>query len=438
MSKPVASYLARFPQNKITIADMVPQAARAIADAHPQCATAVHLDAARDPSQLDKLVSEHDLVISMLPYTLHAAIAKLCIKHRRNMVTASYINPQLKELHEDAVRAGVTILNECGLDPGIDHCSALKVIDEVKAEGGKIESFESWCGGLPAPEDSANPLGYKFSWSPRGVLLAARNSARFLRDGEVVETPADKLFATAAPMSIYPGFSFEGYPNRDSLAYKQVYNLPDVRNMIRGTLRFTGYCHGVDTLKRAGLLSIDAHPALAPGAPPMSWPAFLRLVCPQFVQETPERLCVLAAGLSEGTPEADKCVSLWRWLGLLDEKNLVPQKGTPLDAVCAEMEKRMQYGKGERDLVVLHHIFGVRTKDGRRQQRTSTLVAYGDPKGFTAMAKTVGTPAGIAAHLITSGGITRRGVIAPFTPDIYLPMLRHLEEEGIKMDEKTL
>jgi saccharopine dehydrogenase (NADP+, L-glutamate forming) len=204
---------------------------------------------------LDAEVAKNDVVVSLIPYTFHAIVIKSAIRQKKHVVTTSYVSPAMMELNAAAKDAGITVMNEIGLDPGIDHLYAVKTIDEVHKAGGKITNFLSYCCGLPAPEDSDNPLGYKFSWSPRGVLLAAGNSAKYWKDGKVEEIPGKDLMKSAKPYFIYPGFAFVAYPNRDSTQYKERYNIPEAQTIIRGTLRYQGWPEFVQTLVDMGLLS---------------------------------------------------------------------------------------------------------------------------------------------------------------------------------------
>ena len=207
-----------------------------------------------DEKALEKLISEADLSISLLPYIYHPLVAKLCIKHKKLMVTASYVKDEMKALDEEAKRAGVILLNEIGVDPGIDHMSAMQVINRIRANGGKLVSFSSYCGGLPAPDANDNPYGYKFSWSPRGVILAGKNPARYLKDGEIVDIPGEDLFSHHWPVKIAGFGELEGYPNRDSLPYIETYGVKGVKNMFRGTLRYPGWCETMKKIAELGLL----------------------------------------------------------------------------------------------------------------------------------------------------------------------------------------
>lgn len=207
-----------------------------------QHSTPISLDV-NDDAALDAEVAKHDLVISLIPYTFHATVIKSAIRQKKHVVTTSYVSPAMMELDQAAKDAGITVMNEIGLDPGIDHLYAIKTIEEVHAAGGKIKTFLSYCGGLPAPESSDNPLGYKFSWSSRGVLLALRNAASFYKDGKVTNVAGPELMATAKPYFIYPGFAFVAYPNRDSTPYKERYQIPEADNIVRG-VSLHSHCGG--------------------------------------------------------------------------------------------------------------------------------------------------------------------------------------------------
>lgn len=226
-----------------------------------------------DASALETEVGKNDLVVSLIPYTHHAAVIKAAIDQKKHVVTTSYVSPAMKELDAAAKEAGITVMNEIGLDPGIDHLYAVKTIDEVHKAGGRITKFWSYCGGLPAPEASDNPFGYKFSWSSRGVLLALRNNAKFYEDGKIVEVPGSELMASAKPYFIYPGYAFVAYANRDSSEYRARYTIPEADTIIRGTLRYQGFPEFVRTLTDMGFLSDEEVPYLKAKAdqPKLTW-----------------------------------------------------------------------------------------------------------------------------------------------------------------------
>ncbi|KAJ3340537.1 DNA topoisomerase 2 [Gonapodya sp. JEL0774] len=432
---PCAEYLLRSPDNTVTIASRKIEHAKKLAGSHAR-AVPIALDV-NSVSALESEIAKHDLVISLIPYTYHATVIKAAIKHKKHVVTTSYVSPAMEELHEAAVAAGITVFNEIGVDPGVDHLYALKTIDEVHAAGGKILGFTSWCGGLPAPEDSNNPLGYKFSWSSRGVLLALRNSAKFLQGGEVVEIQGEDLMLSAKPIFTgYPGFAFEGYANRDSTPYAKRYGIPEAKTVIRGTLRYSGFPRFVKALVDCGLLQDDKREYLSATSQPLAWRDFMArlLGCPnddESLEKALSRKCKL-----EGA-EQERVLHGFKWLGLFSDTP-VKLQGNPLDTLCAVLEEKMEYGDGERDLVFLQHRFDCELKDGGKETRYSTGVWFGKPNGTTAMALTVGLPCGVATQMILDGKISKKGVLAPMTKDLWEPLLLTLKKEGIEMVETVL
>lgn len=237
--------------------------------------TPISLDVTK-PEALDAEVAKVDVVISLIPYIFHATVIKSAIRNKKNVVTTSYVSPAMMELDKEAKEAGITVMNEIGLDPGVDHLYAVKTIDEVHRAGGKVISFLSYCGGLPAPEASDNPLGYKFSWSSRGMLLALRNAAKFWKDGKVVDVPGPELMGTARPYYIYPGYSFVAYPNRDSTPYRERYEMPEAQTIIRGTLRYQGFPEFIRVLVDIGFLIEEEKDFLKPSDTPLTWKAALQ------------------------------------------------------------------------------------------------------------------------------------------------------------------
>ncbi|RMZ83746.1 hypothetical protein DV738_g937, partial [Chaetothyriales sp. CBS 135597] len=312
---------------------------------------AISLDVT-DDAALDAEVARSDLVISLIPYTFHATVIKSAIRKKKNVVTTSYVSDAMKELEPQAQEAGITVLNEIGLDPGIDHLWAVKTIHEVHEAGGKINSFLSYCGGLPAPEDSDNPLGYKFSWSSRGVLLALRNAAKFYQDGAVKEIPGPELMAAAKPYFIYPGYAFVAYPNRDSTPYKERYSIPEAQTIIRGTLRYQGFPEFVKVLVDIGFLSDEKRDFLDKEIP---WSeATQKIIGANSTSESDLFWAVSSKTKFNDTAEKARILSGLKWLGIFSDKKISP-RGNPLDTLCATLEEKMQYEAGERDLVLLQH-----------------------------------------------------------------------------------
>lgn len=427
VARPLVQYLLDQPEFHVTVASRTVEKARALIGDRPN-GEALAFDIEREPERLDALVAGADLAVSMLPYIHHLQVAQACLRHRRHLVTTSYVKDEMRALDGAAREAGVLFLNEIGLDPGIDHMSAMRVIDRVHAGGGQVVSFRSYCGGLPAPEANTNPFGYKFSWSPRGVLLAGRNDARYLEDGQMVEVPNVRLFATRHPVPVEGVGVLEAYPNRDSLPYIQLYGIPEARTMYRGTLRYPGWCETWQKFVELGLLDLTEREDLAG----MTYRQLLaqRIGRPQTTDL--RRDLAVHLNLPEDSPVLDR----FEWLGLLSDDPLPPQR-TVLDVLAVRMQEKLQYAPGERDMVVLLHDFVAEYPD-RRERIRSWLVDFGIPHGDTAMARTVGLPAAIATRLILQGVIRLTGVHIPVLPEIYRPVLAELEERGVRVEERVM
>ncbi len=384
-----------------------------------------------DEKELSSLIAAHDLTISLVPYTFHPVVARHCLEQEKNLITASYVSPEMQALHEDAEAKGLIFLNEIGLDPGIDHMSAMRIIDDVHERGGKVRHFRSFCGGLPAPEANDNPFGYKFSWAPRGVLMASRNGARYWRDNHIVEVAPERLFRDMNILTVPGAGDFEAYPNRDSLMYRDIYQLGDeIRSLYRGTLRYVGWC---DTLYNFGMLGmLDTEPRDSKG---MSCAGYMRdlLGCARD-----EDLRVAAAARMGIPPD---CLPPWNlhWLGLFSRRPVGADRISPLDFLGEIMEEKLAYRPGERDMVVLYHEFKAWFEaDNHYERLTSTLVDFGVRYGDSSMSRTVSLPAAIAAKLILDGKIPQRGVLRPVYPEIYNPVLDELSEMNIECkEEKT-
>ncbi|KAF4592440.1 saccharopine dehydrogenase [Ophiocordyceps camponoti-floridani] len=399
-------------------------------------ASAVSLDVSDDKA-LDAEVAKHDLVISLIPYTFHATVIKSAIRQRKHVVTTSYVSPAMMELDKQCKDAGITVMNEIGLDPGIDHLYAVKTIEEVHKAGGKVTSFLSYCGGLPAPESSGNPLGYKFSWSPRGVLLALRNPASFYQDGKIVNVVGPDLMATAKPYHIYPGFAFVAYPNRDSTGYKERYNIPEAQTIIRGTLRYVGFPEFVKVLVDIGFLKDDEQSCCKQAIPWKEATQKIVSASSSGEKDLIDAICAKATFIDK--EQKDHILAGLRWLGLFSSEKIIP-RGNPLDTICATLEKKMQYGEDERDLVMLQHKFQVELKDGTKQTRLSTLCEYGssEPGGYSAMAKLVGVPCAVAVRQVLDGTLSERGVLAPMSSRINDPLIEELKKYGISCKEEIV
>ncbi|KAJ1735545.1 saccharopine dehydrogenase (NADP+, L-glutamate-forming) [Coemansia biformis] len=438
VAEPCLEYLLRSGNNRITVACRRVEKAQVLADKYAGVAAA-SVDV-EDAAALEEAVAAHDLVISLIPYTQHALVMRAAIKARKHVVTTSYISPAMEELDAAAKEAGIICMNEIGLDPGIDHLYALKIINEVRAEGGKITSFESFCGGLPAPEASNNPLGYKFSWSARGVLLALRNNARYWQDGKLVEIAGPDLMDSARPIFIYPAFALVGYGNRDSSHYRERYNIPHAETCVRGTLRYQGFPEFAKTLVNMGFLDDTPRDSLSATATgDLPWNRVTQQLLGHATDCPDELLRAIEGRIETQDAEARRrIIHGIKWLGITSPAIQAAKRGSYLDVLCARLEELMMYGEGERDMIVLQHKFEVENKDGSHNTRTSVTLMYGEPDGFQAMATTVGVPCGIATQLILDGKITATGVIAPMTPEIYQPIMDLLPSEGINAVEETI
>lgn len=416
------------------------------------------LDLGSENSELFGLIQKNDIVVSLLPASMHVQVANACISSKKHMVTASYTTASMKELHEKAKEANIVIINEIGLDPGIDHLSAMKVIDSVKKSGGRIKTFVSWCGGLPAPEYSNNPFGYKFSWSPKGVLLALLNSAKYRKAGKLIDIDAGKLVKTVISVDMFPGFSFEGIANRDSIQYESVYGLNQIGSngnsmmdtMFRGTLRYKGFSLLMDGFIQLGLL--DTTPKQMQSMSTCgSWADAMKILLQSdthsFEQAITTKLASSTMASDTQRPitlmpaheymsPASKVYRALQWLGAFSLYEPFDKKSsTILDAFCSLLQKKLGYGPGERDLVFLAHYFITENAQGNREYISSLLVCYGDQhiNGNSAMAKTVGLPTAITAELILTDVIKDRGVIVPTQPNIYNPLLDKLKQHGINI-----
>ncbi|PVV03287.1 hypothetical protein BB560_002241, partial [Smittium megazygosporum] len=444
VTKPLVKYLLSQKNIDISIASNNIDEAQKLASGF-QNTKVVELDVSNG-TQVDSLVSAHDIVISMLPATLHMSLANSAIKNRKNMVTASYISKDMESLNQSAQNSGITILNEMGLDPGIDHCSAMKIIDEIKGRGGKIRSFVSWCGGLPAPEDSNNSLGYKFSWSPRGVLTAGMNSAKYMLNGKTVEIDGSKLLSNSFKnVPLFKGFNFEGLANRDSLSYIDVYGLnrQELSTMFRGTLRYRGYAELMESFKTLGLL--DSSRISFKGT---NTELFELKNCEEFCKHA---LNIPSADLDVVQDKVSSALKLekthsrvrdvldaFRSFGMIRSNNILSQNAqkvispTILDGFCSILQRNMAYGLYEKDMVALYHEITAEFEPGNYELHKSSLVTYGSINtdgtvNETAMARTVGIPAAIGAKIILDGLVKTKGVIRPTLKEVYKPTLLNIE-----------
>ncbi len=371
---------------------------------------------------LTKLVGLNHLVISLLPPHMHLEVAKICLLNKKHLITASYLTDEMKALHKSAERAGIVFLNECGLDPGIDHLSAKKIIDEVHAQKGSIVSFKSYCGGLIAAEYDTNPWHYKFTWNPRNVVLAGQQTAKYLENGKLQFIPPQRIFTQTEKIKIN-GVIYDGYANRDSLSYLTTYNLQHVTTMLRGTLRNAGFCEAWDVLVKIGFT--DNSYKL--NTSKLSYAELLEALMPANNKSIKKRL--------EQFTTSPEIISQLNWLGLFDTTKITLREASPADILQQILEKKWKLEKGDLDMIVMQHLIQYRLK-GKMHLTTSTLQLEGETDTLTAMSKTVGLPLGIAAKLILEKQVNLKGVIIPTLPVLYQPMLEELAKFDIVFKEK--
>ncbi|MBK5278469.1 MAG: saccharopine dehydrogenase NADP-binding domain-containing protein [Bacteroidia bacterium] len=375
------------------------------------------------------MIASSDVVISMIPAHLHPLVAKICLAEKKHLLTASYVTDGMQSFHEDAKSSGLLFLNESGLDPGIDHMSAMKVIDKIKERGGRLTSFESFTGGLIAPDtEPENPWRYKFTWNPRNVVMAGQSTAKFLSNGTYKFIPYQQLFKRITPVQV-PGFGeYEGYANRDSLKYLKTYGLEGIKTMLRGTLRNKGYCSAWNVLVQLGCCDDSFQ---LEGVERMSHRDFMNAFVSTH-DNVDEKICLMF-GLS---PDSDEMNRL-RWSGLFSDEEIGIAKGTPAQVLEHILNKKWKLKPGDRDFIVMWHRFQFEI-DGKQKEIQAYLTAIGDDEINTAMSKTVGLPLAISTKLLMQGKIKSRGVVIPVMKEIYEPVLNELAELGIRLKEEEM
>ena len=380
--------------------------------------------------ELTPYIKKADTVLSLLPWTLHPIIAKLCLEYGKHLVTASYVSEQMRAMEQEAINKGLLFLNEVGVDPGLDHMSAMQIFDTIRSKGGKIRSFYSYCGGLPALDSNNNPLGYKFSWSPEGAMLAATNDGRYLDEGRIVDVTGADLFNHYWLKSIPGAGVFEAYVNRDALPYLKTYELEGAVGMYRGTLRNVGYCETWSYFKKLGLLNQQ-----------MKF---------DFDEVTPRQVLANIVNCTAGSirkaiadhlhiPVYSLTLKKLEWLGLFSDRKMPLGIASVFEMLAHSLKGKLVYGEGEHDLLVLHHEVEALFSKGKKdvlQRIQSTMIDTGIPGGDSSMSRTVGYPVGIAARLLAQGKIKLRGVHIPILPEIYGPILSELEKMGIQFVER--
>jgi saccharopine dehydrogenase-like NADP-dependent oxidoreductase len=378
-----------------------------------------------------KEIGSAELVISMLPAALHIEVARDCIALKKNVVTPSYITPAMKSLDADAKKAGICILNEIGVDPGIDHLSAKKIIDEIHEKGGIFQSFESYCGGLIAPESDNNPWGYKFTWNPRNVVLAGQGSAaKFIRNGKLKYIPYHQLYRRIENIAIENHGEFDGYANRDSLSYRESYDLENIPTMLRGTLRKKGFCEAWNVFVQLGCTE-DSYQMENTGG--LTWREYINSFLDYHSDlSVEEKLCAYL-----GINKSSETFKKLEWLGIFREEKTGLEKGTPAQFLQHLLEKKWQLGINDKDMIVMFHRF-IYELNGKKNELHSSMIYIGKDDVYTAMSDTVGLPVAICAKMILNGTLKEKGVLLPLSKEIYLPVLKELESFGIIFRERHL
>lgn len=414
----------------ITIGDISLAAAQKFTAGHPK-AKGIALDVFNS-EQRNAAIKNSDLVISMLPARFHVEVAKDCIAFGKHMVTASYVSKEMEALNDEAVAKGLVFMNEIGLDPGVDHMSAMQIIDRIRAKGGKMLLFESFCGGLVSPESDTNLWNYKFTWNPRNVVLAGQGgAAEFIQEGKFKYIPYHRLFRRTEFINIEGYGKFEVYANRNSLKYQSVYGLENILTLYRGTIRRVGFSKAWNMFVQLGMTD-DTY--TIPDSENLSYREFVNLFLAYSPTDTVELKLRYALKI-------DQDDLMWEKLEELDifnkDKTIGIKNATPAMALQKILEDQWTLAPHDKDMIVMYHKFGYEL-EGEKHQIDSHMALIGEDQTHTAMAKTVGLPVAIAALKILKGEISTPGVQLPIAREVYEPILEELEENGVIFHEKQV
>ena len=378
----------------------------------------------------EEFISESDLVISMLPARFHIILAKSCLKLKRNLLTASYVSEEMKTLTDDIKNSELLFLNEMGLDPGIDHMSAKKIIDELVANGAKINSFKSYTGGLIAPESDNNKWNYKFTWNPRNVVLAGQGiPAKYIENNKYKYIPYNRLFKNTEKIKIEKYGQFEVYPNRDSLKYREIYSLNNIKTMIRGTIRKVGFSESWNMFVKLGLTNDSFRISNSEN---MSYKEYVNCFLPYDDKLSIEEKLQRVLSISKGDENWEKI----KEIDILSSNKKIPLKNaSPAQILEYILKDAWKLEKKDKDMIVMYHEFGYETSLGENEKIISTMVCKGKDDTYTAMAKTVGLPLAISSILLLNNKINLTGIHTPIDKEIYNPVLKELEANGINFEE---
>ena len=378
----------------------------------------------------DALIQQSDVIISMLPAAMHLKVAQSCLKHKKHLLTASYISDELKQLDSEVKSKGLVFMNEIGLDPGIDHMSAMAIIDKLRDNGNKIILFESFCGGLVAPESDTNLWNYKFTWNPRNVVISGQGgAAKFIQEGRYKYIPYHKLFRRTEFIEVENYGKFEVYANRDSLKYREVYNLNDILTLYRGTIRRVGFSRAWDMFVQLGMTD-DSY--VLDDSEKLSNRDFVNLFLPFHPTDSVEIKLRHQLRIDQDDIMWEKLIEL----DLFNPKKIMGIKNaTPAQLLEAILAEKWKLNPEDKDMVIMYHKIGYKTPDNELKQIDSKLVVLGENQTYTSMAKTVGLPIAIAAIKVLTGEINTPGVQLPITKSIYKPILDELEKNNICFTE---
>ena len=417
--EPCIQFLTRDPFLQLTIASNEEEKLKTFGTKY-NCQTKLCI-LPGDLDILQDLVSKHEVVISLLPRPFHPLVAEVVVELKRHLVTASYVSEEMSKLHSKAKERQLIFLNEMGLDPGIDHMLALRDIQEVHRMGGKVTSYTSWCGGLPAPECANNPLFYKFTWHPVGMLTNIWNSYKFMKNGNIIHSENGFLAEHLENVALSKDLNFEGIPNRDSLTYREVYNIPEVHTLLRGSIRYTGHMRVLNALKDLKLITKQAleYPHQS------NWSSYLLHVLGRGQEEKSNLKQIVTEVLGD-----ENLVASVTELGILSDET-IEILASPVETLAQYLEVKYPLRSDERDLVVLVNQIEADLGVEGKSRITTSLLEYGTPNGPTAMSRCVGLLAGIGCKMVLLGMISDRGVVIPTHPDIIKIGLEALEREGI-------
>mgnify|MGYP001547372289 FL=1 len=413
----------------VTVADQNPILAEEKIQNHPN-GRATWLDVTKVNDRRE-MIKRADLVVSLVPAHLHLELAQDCVNLNKHLITASYVSSQMYRMGDVARDKSLIFMNEMGLDPGLDHMSAKQKIDEITEKGGYLTAFRSYTGGLVAPESNDNPWGYKISWNPANVVRAGQGTAQYLENGKLKYIPYNRLFKQYWNINIDGLGAFEAYANRDSLLYKDIYGLKNIPNILRGTLRYPGFCKAWDALIQIGLTD-SSYPIVN------SLDLTYHDLMEAYVNSSYHSGSSLKEKIANllGISTRDEIISKLEWLGLFRKKKIKTENASPAQILEELLIEKWKLNRGDKDRVVMHHEFEY-DYEGQHFLKTSTLSLNGEDETNTAMSKLVGLPLGLFVNLVMQEKITSRGVNIPVQKEVYQPVLEELKSFGVIFKENT-